>query len=592
MPKRKIQNEERNAVVKCGLRTSVRDQSFLAIIDEYILNISRRIHRAGLLLNHYLLKSLESNTTTESCISSCIGDQMLYYSALSLGKRTKYPELVHFFEENAYMYDSIENMSGYGSALNSAAKSMKTNVNNYLFMTFDQRILRMLRGYTKSEKNAILRRIRSYECRTSFVFRENDQLFIDTCKAILEAGDTSITDDWILNNPAKVLRLFRHIIQQCERNKSKSFSILPIFHMKRHFITIDAEFLRNIMVKMNLIPKTCDSSTFQSLKEEHFRSMFKLRKTWNLGSELKTDGIALCINVIRNNGNDDYYTKSKRKKKSSGIVNQNVTYGDDMNYFANDPGNVNLASIIQVHNGEVVDKVTFRKRRYTKESNIKINTAKRQELDKFVEHEMATLSQCCTKTSYSSTLESYLLKKVPMYDKLWGHYGDNKFARLSFDTYIRSCSSIDGFFSKLAKSKKFAIGNKHEKPLLKFGQATWDPGKGWTSGPTKRMIFHARKFFRVVLVDEYNTTKTCCTCGCKMEPLKQKFVGPLKKGEHRWNVKCRGLMRCRSNVCQSVPLKSRDYNAAINIGKAWPNRPSYLCRPLDMFPIQYTNVGG
>ena len=42
------------------------------------------------------------------------------------------------------------------------------------------------------------------------------------------------------------------------------------------------------------------------------------------------------------------------------------------------------------------------------------------------------------------------------------------------------------------------------------------------------------------------------------------------KGDHRWNVKRRGLMRCRSNVCLSVPLKSRDYNDAVNIVKAWP----------------------
>ena len=62
---------------------------------------------------------------------------MLYYSALSLGSACKYPELVEFYNENAYMYDSIEDMKGYDSALNSAAGSMKTNANNYLFMTFD-----------------------------------------------------------------------------------------------------------------------------------------------------------------------------------------------------------------------------------------------------------------------------------------------------------------------------------------------------------------------------------------------------------------------------------------------------------------------
>ena len=78
MPKRKRNSEERNAVVKCGLKSSVRYNSIIPIIDEYVLNISRRIHRAGLLLNHYVLKSLESDTPIESFVSSNIGDQMLY----------------------------------------------------------------------------------------------------------------------------------------------------------------------------------------------------------------------------------------------------------------------------------------------------------------------------------------------------------------------------------------------------------------------------------------------------------------------------------------------------------------------------------
>ena len=82
MPKRKLNSEERNAVVKCGFQTSVRYNSIIPIIDETVLNISRRIHRAGILLKQYVLKSSESNNPIESCITSNIGDQMLYYSAL------------------------------------------------------------------------------------------------------------------------------------------------------------------------------------------------------------------------------------------------------------------------------------------------------------------------------------------------------------------------------------------------------------------------------------------------------------------------------------------------------------------------------
>jgi hypothetical protein len=199
MPKIKLGVEKRVAVVKCGLQSSVRNGSFFPIIDKYVLNISKRIHRAGLLLNHYLLKSLELNTPEEQCVSSHVGDQMLYYAALSLGTSSKHPNLLTFFKEKINMYESIDDLYGYRSALNAAARTMKTNVNNYLFMTFDQRILHLLRNSEKREKNAILRRIRSYECNTSFVFREHEQLFIDACKSILDSGESRITDSWIIN---------------------------------------------------------------------------------------------------------------------------------------------------------------------------------------------------------------------------------------------------------------------------------------------------------------------------------------------------------------------------------------------------------
>ena len=66
----------------------------------------------------------------------------------------------------------------------------------------------------------------------------------------------------------------------------------------------------------------------------------------------------------------------------------------------------------------------------------KFQYKKTHKIDKFVEPELTQLSQCCTKTSSSSTFESYLITKVPMYDKLWDHYGDKKFARLSFEVIV------------------------------------------------------------------------------------------------------------------------------------------------------------
>ena len=46
----------------------------------------------------------------------------------------------------------------------------------------------------------------------------------------------------------------------------------------------------------------------------------------------------------------------------------------------------------------------------------------------------------------------------------------------------------------------------------------------------------------------------------------------------------RGLRRCESNACRSVPIKSRDYNAACNIACCVPpfGRPLYLQRSGDI----------
>jgi len=64
---------------------------------------------------------------------------------------------------------------------------------------------------------------------------------------------------------------------------------------------------------MELIQPSCDPSIFQSLKEKHFRYVFKLRNTWKIGTEYKSDGIALCVDVVLGNANDVYYSKPKRK---------------------------------------------------------------------------------------------------------------------------------------------------------------------------------------------------------------------------------------------------------------------------------------
>ena len=102
--------------------------------------------------------------------------------------------------------------------------------------------------------------------------------------------------------------------------------------------------------------------------------------------------------------------------------------------------------------------------------------------------------------------------------------------------------------------------------------------KNRQSGPSKMIRNSCEKHFVVVYVDEYRTTKCCRDCHAITKGVPQKFIGPLKEGKKRYNLKVRGLRRCESNECRSCPLKPRDYAAAWNIGVCWPTRPPAMSR--------------
>ena len=102
---------------------------------------------------------------------------------------------------------------------------------------------------------------------------------------------------------------------------------------------------------------------------------------------------------------------------------------------------------------------------------------------------------------------------------------------------------------------------------------------------------------RVVLIDEYFTTKRCPKCRCETQLSKAQrqntktqlyrfafMIQPLGLADNKWRngkQSVRGLSHCYK--CHT--LWSRDYAATLNIGRVfvelWKGgkRPAYLCRP-------------
>jgi len=107
------------------------------------------------------------------------------------------------------------------------------------------------------------------------------------------------------------------------------------------------------------------------------------------------------------------------------------------------------------------------------------------------------------------------------------------------------------------------------------------------ASPHARLMRLLAQQRRVVLVDEYRSTKGCPGCchvtGSMVQPKGNATHLPFEEGRkgHTHHKRVHGLSQCKH--CQV--LWSRDFAATLNIGKvfkaAWygKERPAYLCRP-------------
>lgn len=566
--RRKRPQGKREAVVKMCLKKHLHNKKLLPLIDEMVDVVSRRSHRASLLLNHYVISCLERGDSLDIDLD----DQMLYNTALNIeltGK--KYPKLREFYTAHRELYEEIPTVPGMSRPLNSAARHMKTVSCNYLWMLFPRRVENAFfsRDDTTTERDhyaskSLLWQIRNmprYSRHVAF-----PQRYSDVVSSIREAaevlGEDEITDTWIVKNGAVVLGFLYKMLCISSDAGRKMFTLLPVFNMKCHHITIDGSALRDMLVRVGDLKSSISSNDFLAMRDAHFRSVFNVRSSWELGNEIKTDGVSLCVNVWRNE-------KISQDKDSEEFVERFGSYTD---YFATDPGERDLAATIHAIDGGEASRCRLTMKQYRKEGHLNRNLRKRQRYDsKILLGDFANKS---IKTPFAEEIEEYLVEKKKHYAALWEHHAARKTSAWRMDTYIHKWSCVDRFWRKTKNS------SGSPRPLMKYGAASVSSQgvKNRQSGPSKMMRHSCEKHFVVVNVDEYRTTKCCRDCHAITKGVTQKFIGPLKEGKKRYNLKVRGLRRCESNECRSCPLKPRDYAAAWNIGVCWPTRPPAMSR--------------
>ena len=560
---RKRPATKRETVVKMCLKKHLQIPSLLPVIDALVENVSRRSHRASLLLNHYVVHRLERGLE----VAVDLGDQMLYNTALNIdGPCGKYPTLNAFFNERRHLYEEIPRLRGMSRPINSAARGMKTVFTNYLWMTMNQRVMALLRLSDVAENappdrraiNSVVWRTRNMtQYASQLAVPERYSIIVDTLAQASAVFGGEIADDgWIAKHTCLAVKfLYSVMVATSERNGSM-FSILPVFGVKRHHITIDGSALRDILISAGEISPSITASDFLKMKDDFFRAAFRVRGSWLLGNEVKTDGVSLCVNVWRG------------KARVLEYRDMRDAFGHVDDYFATDPGESNLAAVIHSVSGKLVSCARLTSKQLAVESRSAKNLRRRQRYDVAIKDIADDMASETLKTPVCEKIESYLSKKLAYYPRLWSHHAAHKTSAWRMDGYIHRWSCVDRFWRKVS-------GGSRYKPLMKYGSASvYSRGvPNRRSGPQGLMRHSCRKHFHVVDVDEFRTTKCCIDCHQVTVSVRHRFIGPLEEGQARRWMTVRGLRRCGSNECRGFPLKSRDYAAAWNIGVCWPERP-------------------
>jgi len=162
----------------------------------------------------------------------------------------------------------------------------------------------------------------------------------------------------------------------------------------------------------------------------------------------------------------------------------------------------------------------------------------------------------CKSTYVKSFSEYILIKNKANKKELLKHYSNKVYRKYKWKTYIHTQKSE----AKLVNNIKKTYGTKKEVCLV-YGN--WSQSKQMANNyptPNSGMRKMMGQHFKVLLVDEYKSSKLCCSCYSENEKfMVRKNPRPYRTG----NITIQSLLRCKNVECNK--FYDRDVNGASNI---------------------------
>jgi len=545
--KERLQNRktQKETVIKCSLNKVLKKKELLGEIHERVLEVSKATNRGSLVFNRLLLHCLKNDIQLPD-----LEDQTFFVQCLNigLGRLNKpNPLLKEIWSKYFEGFPVNDRCIGNTQAIVYASKKYMTNFKNFLIYPFERRQKSYISRWCKKnnidayQAYPIRCAINGWKCKTEAVFDAMN--FVEDERNFLKIENgAEISFEWLKKHPKEVLRYYYHILCCNELDEeSRKFTLAPVSRIKNHFMTIDSKILYSMAKKCLMYNGT--EQEFRYLKEKYFKECFNYKKLCHkrtFSFLLETDGTSVCLHF-----------HSPKQLKSE------ISYpSSEGRIIAIDPGRCNLIFGVEEMPDGTVKKYKLRRSTYYNSSGIVNRNRKSAKWEKDLGEAGLRYNEQSIKTTNDEDWKNFLEVYVSVYDILWEGKTKRKRSREDFRVYCLKHKTLDKFFQTMAR----ATPAGEEKPVIAYGAAKFSPtGKHELSAPTTFVSKRCSKFFRVTMIDEYNTTKICNRCHERLHTVKTfKTINDTSA-----LVEVRGLRWCCSTNCRC--FLDRDFNSALNI---------------------------
>ena len=451
----------------------------------------------------------------------------------------------------------------------------------YTFQCNDSPKDQTMKSQTKKDLNKALRMFIKYEKDDNCEINRST-MFIPYIKTTFPEHTE---DSFLLDSKINPQRYLSFMIKMCkeietyngelvEKDQDRTHKLYSVFPLRSSiipkYIPIDKTIILDALVGKGLSylysgNKTNDVYEVWKLS---FKKMFKrgrksvLRsKNYSFNKLILTDGYAVSILQIRKDLFGKRVRGSKKKKSEKyfdELKRKELRELKEYKIIGVDPGKRNIVSFMD--DNKQMLRYTSLQRRF--ECKIKYN---KQQIDTFkkfcINNDESELSNYNSKSCMLNIFTEYVKAKNRINKKLFKKYGVDVFRECKWRKYIYTQKSE----SKLVNNiKKKYLLNNNEKICLAYGN--WSQTKQMRNYfPTpgigmKRML---SKYFKVITIDEFKTSKLCCACNSETENfMKRSNPKPYKREQ---TIEVHSLLRCKNVNCNK--FWDRDVNGSTNILK-------------------------